>query len=131
MTSINRVVDCMSDDKLRDIAFGTFLRRVTSLLLSGANMSDPAIEKQVEYAAHFLWEVFRKSNSSLKQTFANYIAGESRFIMFTLEAMCTYLESYCKLCIDLFRYRTSTRFMSECSKTQNVRRLARIQILSA
>lgn len=96
-SSINRVVDCMSDDKLRDIAFSTFLKRVASLLLSGANMSDLIVERQVKYAVHFLWEVFRKSNSSLKEKFAKYVSDESHFIIFTLEAMCTYLESYCKL----------------------------------
>ena len=95
--SIDSVVDCMSDDKLRDIAFSTFLRRVASLLLSGASMSDPVVERQVKYAVKFLWEVLRKSSHSLKQKFAKSIAGEAHLMIFTLEAMCTYLESYCEL----------------------------------
>lgn len=95
-SSINRVVDCMSDYELRDIAFSTLLRRVASLLQSGSNMSDPIVERQIKYAVHFLWEVFRKSNSSLKEKFAKYVAGEPHLVVFTLEAMCTYLESYCK-----------------------------------
>lgn len=91
---IKRIVDCMSDDKLQDLAFSTFVRRVASLL-AGANISDPVVEKQ-KYAVQLLWELVKKSNCSLKRIYATYMAEESCLIIFTLEAMCTNLESYCK-----------------------------------
>jgi hypothetical protein len=110
MSSSDNVNNCMTHDLLRDISFSTFLRRVASLLLSGASMSDPMVDGQVTYAVFFLWEIFRKSNSSLKQTFMRYIAGEPCLIVYTLEAMYTYMESYCEFINRTLRCVTTLQF---------------------
>ena len=94
-SSVARIADCMSDDELQDIAFSTFLKRV-ALLTADANISDPVVEHQIKYAIQLLWELLKKSSLSLKRKFAKYVADQSKLIMFTLEAMYTYLESYRK-----------------------------------
>lgn len=97
-SAIIRVISCISDDKLQDITFSIFLKRL-ALLSAGANISDPVVEQQIGYAIQVLWELLKKSNHSLKQKFAKYVADESHLIIFMLEAMCTYLESYSKFMI--------------------------------
>ena len=84
---ITRVIDCVLDDQLKDITFNTFVKRL-SLLSLDADISDPAVKQQVNYAIQLLWGIFTKSSHSLKQKFAKYVASEPHLVKLTLEAIC-------------------------------------------
>lgn len=95
-TSIMRILDCVSDDKLCEITFYVYLERIFSLLSKSIISSDLEVERQfeVQYEIQMLWALFKKCNTSMKQRMALYVAEKPQLTTLTLKAVCTYLESY-------------------------------------
>lgn len=92
---VTRIVDCVSDDQLKEVTFGVFLKQV-AFLSAGSNSSDPVVEQQVKYAAQLLWELFKKSSHALRQRLSLYIADEPHLVASILKTMCTCLELFSK-----------------------------------
>ena len=92
------IMDCLTDNKLREIAFSVFLKLV-ALPSASASIHDPEVDKRLKYAIQLLWELHKKSGHSLKQRFAEYVSKEPHLVTFTLKRMCSCLESYGKFMI--------------------------------
>ena len=89
---IELTVDCMSDDRLQDVAFRSYVKRA-SLLLTDANVINDPVVEQVNYVVHILWMLLKKSGHPLRRKFAQYVSDELQLITSTLRIMCTCLEA--------------------------------------
>lgn len=92
---IARIVDCISDDKLQDAVFFTFL----NILSANACISESIVEQQIKYAVQVLWELFKNNGHSLKQKHARYIANESHLALEAILSKCSESQGeYIQLC---------------------------------
>lgn len=87
-----RIIDCISDDKLQEVAFGVHLKRAAAL--STGNIYDPMVYEQVKYAIQVSWGILNRSSRSSRWKFATCVANEPQLIGFTLSAMSACLESH-------------------------------------
>lgn len=92
---MDRITNNISDVRLQEIAFNVHLKRV-ALLLKSTNIN---YHEQVMYAVEVLHSLLLRSNLTLRQTFAKYIAAQPHLITFTLETLQSCLESYSKFLI--------------------------------
>lgn len=84
---VTHVIGYMSDDKLRDIAFRTFLKAAMDILSDDANnIIDLLVGQRANSVVQVMWELLQTSNHFLKQKFANYLGEESRLVKIILES---------------------------------------------
>ena len=90
---ITSILDRISDDKLREVAFSVHLKRV-ALLSTSTNVYDPVVYEQVKFAVQVLLELFNKSSHSLKQVFFQHFSNELHLMAFAPKTVWSCLELY-------------------------------------